>query len=62
MIEFYQARLNTQTTVAAERLAATAVQQDDEMRRIMVVVAMALYVIFKRKHWQQPAQRRTDLA
>jgi hypothetical protein len=32
------------------------------MRRIMVVVAMALYVIFKRKHWQQPAQRRTDLA
>ena len=90
VIEFYQARLqHTQTSMAAEQLAATAVQQNDDVRKItawvaiiavptavtgffgqnvpypgfgrqsgflvssaiMLMVAIPLYVIFKRKQW-----------
>ena len=89
VIEFYQTRTSTQTTIAAEQVASTGVQQNDDMRRItawvaivavptavtgffgqnvaypgfgtkiaflasmglMVVMAIVLYVIFRRKRW-----------
>jgi Mg2+ and Co2+ transporter CorA len=89
VIEFYQTRTSTQLTVAAQKSAATAVQQNDDMRRItawvaifavptavtgyfgqnvpfpgsgaasgamasallIVLFAVVLYVIFKRKEW-----------
>jgi magnesium transporter len=40
VIEFYQARTATHTTIAAERVAATSVQQNDDMRRITAWVAI----------------------
>jgi Mg2+ and Co2+ transporter CorA len=40
VIEFYKTRAETQTTIAAERLAATGVQQNDDMRRISAWVAI----------------------
>jgi Mg2+ and Co2+ transporter CorA len=40
VIEFYQTRMSTQTTVAAEKAASTAVQQNDDMRRITAWVAI----------------------
>jgi len=40
IIEFYQTRLNIQTTTAAEQLAATSVQQNDDMKRITAWVAI----------------------
>ncbi len=94
VIEFYQTRISTQTTVAAEKMASTGVQQNDDMRRItawvaivavptavtgffgqnvpypgfgtkagviasttiMLLMAIALYVIFRRKKWLWPFQ------
>ncbi|HTY73126.1 MAG TPA: magnesium transporter CorA family protein [Actinomycetes bacterium] len=40
VIEYYQTRLHTQTTVAAERLAEVSVQQNDDMRKITAWVAI----------------------
>jgi magnesium transporter len=40
VIEFYQTRTSTHMTIAAERAAATAVQQNDDMRRITAWVAI----------------------
>ena len=40
VIEFYQTRTSTHMTLAAERAAATAVQQNDDMRRITAWVAI----------------------
>jgi magnesium transporter len=40
VIEFYQTRTSTQTTVAAEKMASTGVQQNDDMRRITAWVAI----------------------
>jgi Mg2+ and Co2+ transporter CorA len=40
VIEFYQTRTSTKTTIAAEQAAATAVQQNDDMRRITAWVAI----------------------
>jgi Mg2+ and Co2+ transporter CorA len=40
VIEFYQTRLHTHMTLAAEKVAAEAVQQNDEMRRITAWVAI----------------------
>jgi magnesium transporter len=40
VIEFFQARLNTQITIATEELAATSVQQNDDMRKITAWVAI----------------------
>jgi magnesium transporter len=40
MIEFYRTRISTQTTFAAEKAAATGVQQNDDMRRITAWVAI----------------------
>jgi magnesium transporter len=89
VIEFFQTRTSTHTTIAAESLNATSVQQNDDMRKItawvaivavptavtgffgqnvpyprfgqesgflaslaiMIIIAAALYVIFKRKDW-----------
>jgi Mg2+ and Co2+ transporter CorA len=39
-IEFYQTRTSTHLTVAAEKLATTSVQQNDDMRRITAWVAI----------------------
>jgi len=89
VIEFYQTRISTQTTFAAEKAAATGMQQNDDMRRItawvaivavptavtgffgqnvpypgfgteggvfasitiMLIMAIVLYIIFRRKKW-----------
>jgi Mg2+ and Co2+ transporter CorA len=40
VIEFYQTRTSTHLTVAAEKLATTSVQQNDDMRRITAWVAI----------------------
>ena len=40
MIEFYQTRTSTHLTLAAEKSAATAVQQSEQMRRITAWVAI----------------------
>jgi magnesium transporter len=40
VIEFYQTRTSTHLTLAAEKSAATAVQQNEEMRRITAWVAI----------------------
>jgi magnesium transporter len=40
VIEFYQTRTSTQTTIAAEQMASTGVQQNDDMRRITAWVAI----------------------
>ena len=40
VIEFYQTRTSTHLTVAAEKLASTSVQQNDDMRRITAWVAI----------------------
>src|SRR5215470_17238587 len=40
VIEFYQTRISTQLTVAAQDSAATAVQQNDDMRKITAWVAI----------------------
>ena len=40
VIEFYQTRISTQMTIAAEKSAATGVQQNDDMRRITAWVAI----------------------
>jgi Mg2+ and Co2+ transporter CorA len=40
VIEFYQTRTSTQTTIAAEKMASTGVQQNDDMRRITAWVAI----------------------
>ena len=40
VIEFYQTRISTQTTIAAEKAASTGVQQNDDMRRITAWVAI----------------------
>jgi Mg2+ and Co2+ transporter CorA len=40
VIEFYQTRTSTQTTVAAEKMASTGVQQNDDMRKITAWVAI----------------------
>ena len=40
VIEFYQTRTSTHLTLAAERLASTSVQQNDDMRRISAWVAI----------------------
>ena len=40
VIEFYQTRTSTQTTIAAEKAAATGVQQNDDMRKITAWVAI----------------------
>ncbi len=40
VIEFYKTRADTHTTIAAERMAATGVQQNDDMRRISAWVAI----------------------
>jgi magnesium transporter len=40
VIEFYQTRISTQMTVAAEKTASTGVQQNDDMRRITAWVAI----------------------
>jgi magnesium transporter len=40
VIEFYQTRTSTHLTVAAEKLAGTSVQQNDDMRRITAWVAI----------------------
>jgi Mg2+ and Co2+ transporter CorA len=40
VIEFYQTRTSTHLTVAAEKLASTSVQQNDDMRRITAWVAV----------------------
>jgi Mg2+ and Co2+ transporter CorA len=89
VIEFYQTRTSTQTTIAAEKTAVTGVQQNDDMRKItawvaivavptavtgffgqnvpypgfgtragliasitiMLLMAVTLYIIFRRKKW-----------
>jgi len=40
VIEFYKTRAETHTTIAAERTAATGVQQNDDMRKISAWVAI----------------------
>jgi magnesium transporter len=40
VIEFYQTRTSTQTTIAAQKAASTGVQQNDDMRRITAWVAI----------------------
>src|SRR5690349_4951319 len=40
VIEFYQTRISTQMTVAAEKSASTGVQQNDDMRKITAWVAI----------------------
>jgi magnesium transporter len=40
VIEFYQTRTSTQTTIAAEKVASTGVQQNDDMRKITAWVAI----------------------
>ena len=40
VIEFYQTRTSTHLTLAAERLANTSVQQNDDMRRISAWVGI----------------------
>ena len=40
VIEFYQTRTSTHTTIAAEKVASTSVQQNDDMRRITAWVAI----------------------
>ena len=40
VIEFYKTRAETHTTIAAERMAATGVQQNDDMRKISAWVAI----------------------
>ena len=40
VIEFYQTRTSTHLTIVAEELAATSVQQNDDMRRITAWVAI----------------------
>ncbi len=40
VIEFYQTRTSTHMTLAAEKVAATGVQQNDDMRRITAWVAI----------------------
>ena len=40
VIEFYQTRTSTHMTLAAEKSASTAVQQNDDMRRITAWVAI----------------------
>jgi magnesium transporter len=40
VIEFYQTRTSTQTTIAAEQVASTGVQQNDDMRKITAWVAI----------------------
>jgi magnesium transporter len=40
VIEFYQTRTSMQTTIAAEQVASTGVQQNDDMRRITAWVAI----------------------
>jgi magnesium transporter len=40
VIEFYQTRTSTHLTIAAEELATTSVQQNDDMRRITAWVAI----------------------
>src|SRR5207253_2017045 len=40
VIEFFQTRTSTQTTLAAEKLAEAGVQQNDDMRRITAWVAI----------------------
>ena len=40
VIEFYQTRTSTHLTIAAEKLASTSVQQNDDMRRITAWVAI----------------------
>jgi Mg2+ and Co2+ transporter CorA len=40
VIEFYRTRLDTQRTISADQLAATAVQQNDYMRKITAWVAI----------------------
>jgi Mg2+ and Co2+ transporter CorA len=40
VIEFYQTRTSTHTTIAAERMASAGVQQNDDMRRITAWVAI----------------------
>lgn len=40
VIEFYQTRTSTQTTIAAEKVATTGVQQNDDMRLITAWVAI----------------------
>ena len=40
VIEFYQTRTSAQTTIAAEKVASTGVQQNDDMRRITAWVAI----------------------
>jgi magnesium transporter len=40
VIEFYQTRTSTHMTIAAEKSAATAVQQNEDMRQISAWVAM----------------------
>jgi magnesium transporter len=89
VIEFYQTRTSTHTTIAAEQVASAGVQQNDDMRRItawvaivavptavtgffgqnvpypgfgtkvgflasmiiMLIMAVTLYAVFKRKKW-----------
>ena len=40
VIEFYQTRTSTHTTIAAEKVASAGVQQNDDMRRITAWVAI----------------------
>ena len=40
VIEFYQTRTSTQTTIAAQKAASTGVQQNDDMRKITAWVAI----------------------
>jgi len=40
VIEFFQTRTSTHMTIAAEELAATSVQQNDDMRKITAWVAI----------------------
>lgn len=40
VIEFYKTRAETHTTIAAERMATTGVQQNDDMRKISAWVAI----------------------
>ena len=89
VIEFYQTRTSTHMTMAAEKSAVTAIQQNEDMRRItawvaivavptavtgffgqnvpypgfgetsgfaasmliIIVFALVLYIVFKRKNW-----------
>jgi hypothetical protein len=39
VIEFYQTRTSTHTAIAAEKVASTGVQQNDDMRKITAWVA-----------------------